>query len=137
MPLRILIVDDQWMARNAIRVALRFCRTNDLEIVGEAEDGPTALDMARQLEPDVVTMDIDLPGMSGLEATRRLKAERPQVQVVVVTLHAERRYRREAAEAGAASCIDKMRLIDELPTCLDNLYQLGAERTVPGEKHIP
>ncbi len=137
MPLRILIVDDHWMAREAIRTALRFCRSAELEIVGEAGDGTTALDMARRLEADVVTMDIDLPDMSGLEVTRMLMAERPQIKVVVVTLHTERCYRREAAEAGAVSCIDKMRLIDELPCCLDNLYELAAERPVRGEKLIP
>ncbi len=134
MPLRILNVDDHWMARNAIRTALRFCRSAQFEIVGEAEDGTTALDMARRLKPNVVTMDIGLPDMSGLEAICKLKAERPQVHAVMVTVHTERRYRREAAGAGAVSCIGKMHLIDELPGCLDNLYELAAERSVQGVK---
>ncbi len=121
MRLRILVVDDHPMARGAVRMALEFCRTAQPEIVGEAGDGATAIELARRLKPDVVTMDIGLPDISGMEVIRRLKAERSLVKMVVVTLHEDRRYREEAAKAGAISYITKEHLIDELPCCLDHL----------------
>ncbi len=92
MRLRILVVDDHPMARDAVRTALGFCRTAQPEIVGEAADGATAIELARRLKPDVVTMDIGLPDISGMEVIRRLKAEKPLIKTVVVTLHEERRY---------------------------------------------
>ena len=121
MSLRILVLDDHPLAREAIRTALQFCRCAQPEIVGEAGDGATAIELARQLKPDVVTVDIGLPDISGLEVIRRLKAEEPHVEIVVVTLHEGREYRTEAVEAGAISYITKEHLINELPGCLDRL----------------
>ncbi len=86
-----MVVDDHPRARDAIRTALLFCHSRQAEIVGEAADGATAIEMARQLAPDVITMDIGLPDMSGLEVTCRLKMELPRVGVVV-TVHEEREY---------------------------------------------
>ncbi len=105
MSLRILVVDDHSMARDAIKIALRFCRSDQPEIVGEAADGATAIELARRLKPDVVTVDIGLPDISGLEVIRRLKVEKPLLKTVVVTLHEDRHYREEAAKAGAISYI--------------------------------
>ncbi|MFQ5879043.1 MAG: response regulator transcription factor, partial [Dehalococcoidia bacterium] len=121
MPLRILIVDDHRLARDAVRTAVGFCRSGQPDIVGEAADGATAIELARRLKPDVITMDIGLPDMMGLEVTRRLKAEMPQVKVVVVTVHKDREYQEEAVKAGAVSYITKEHLIHELPSCLDHL----------------
>lgn len=121
MSLRILIVDDHRLAREAIRTALRFCHSVDPEIVGEAADGATALELARELHPDVITMDIGLPDMNGLEATRRLKAVIPGVRVVVVTVQKEPAYHEEATGAGAMALVTKDRLMDDLPGCLDHL----------------
>ncbi len=104
-----------------IKTALRFCRSGEPEIVGEAADAATAFEMARELAPHVITMDISLPDINGLEATRELMKEAPELQVVVVTMHGEREYRRAAMEAGAAHFIDKMHLIDELPAYLDRV----------------
>ncbi len=132
MSLRILIVDDHRVAREAIRIALQFCRPGLPEIVGEAADGATALEMARRLTPDVITMDIGLPDIKGLEVTRRLKAELPQVRVIVVTVHEERVYREEAIRVGAVAYITKERLLQELPGCLE---QLAGQRSVRGAEH--
>lgn len=125
MRLRVLVVDDHPIARGAVRTALGFCRTAQPEIVGEAADGATAIELARRLKPEVVTMDIGLPDISGMEVIRRLKAEKSLVKMVVVTLHEDRRYREEAAKAGAISYITKEHLIDELPCCLDHLAAQG------------
>ena len=120
MSLKILIVDDHRLARSAIRTAMRFCRLQP-QIVGEATDGATAIELARQLAPDVITMDITLPDMNGLEVTRRLNEEMPQIKVVMVTMHEDREYREAAAEAGAVSYVTKDQLIDGLAICLDRL----------------
>ncbi len=124
MSLRILIVDDHRLARDAIRTALRFCHSAQPDMVGEAADGATAIELARRLNPDVITMDIGLPDIEGLEVTRRLKAEMPHVKVVMVTVQEGQWYREEAVKAGAVSYITKGHLIDELPSCLDHLAGL-------------
>ena len=79
MRLRILVVDDHVLARNSIRTAMRFCKCAQIEIVGEAEDGATAIELAQRLMPDVVTMDIGLPEVSGLAVTRRFKEDNPNL----------------------------------------------------------
>ncbi len=124
-PFKVLIVDDHSLARQAIRMALRFCRSGPLEIVGEAADGATAIELARRLAPNIITVDIGLPDMSGLEVARRLKREVPQAKVVMVTIHEERQYREEAVKAGAAFYVTKGHLIDELPPCLNHLVDQG------------
>ncbi len=121
MPLRILIVDDHPLARDAIRTTLQFCHFAQPQVVGEAQDGTTALEMARQLHPDVITLDIGLPDIDGLKVAGKLKAEMPQVKVVMVTMHEEQGYREEAIKAGAVSYITKGRLMDDLPGCLEHL----------------
>lgn len=121
MPLRTLIVDDHWLARDAIRTALRFCRSVEPEVVGEASDGATALEMARELRPDVITMDIGLPDMDGLEVARRLQAAMPGTAIVIVTVQKGEAYQQEAAGAGAGVFITKDRLIEDLPGYLDRL----------------
>ncbi len=134
MSLRILIVDDHRMAREAIHTALEFCRSGQYEVVGEAADGGTAIALAHQLHPDVITMDIGLPDMTGLEVTRRLKAEMPQVRVVMVTMHKDRLYQEEAFKSGAVSYITKEHLIDELPRCLDYLASQRYSQSAKCEK---
>lgn len=136
MSLRVLIVDDHRLAREAIRTAVLFCRSGHPEIVGEAADGATAFELARRLHPDVITMDINLPDMKGLDVTRKLRAEMPHTKVVVVTMYEEREYQEEAVKAGAISYINKEHLIEELPACLDNLAgrcsALGADHKKRG-----
>ena len=124
MSLRILIVDDHWLSRDAIRTAVKFCSGNQPEIVGEAADGTSGLELARTLHPDVVTMDVSLPDISGLEVTRLISTEMPEVKVVVVSMHSDWEYQQEAVKAGASSYISKMHLIDELPAFLDHLAEM-------------
>ena len=121
MSLKILIVDDHRLSREAIRTALKFCNGDQPEIVGEAADGANGLELARTLHPDVVTMDVSLPDINGLEVTRRISAEMPDVKIVVVSMHSDWEYQHAAIKAGASSYISKMHLIDELPACLNQL----------------
>ena len=104
-PARVLLVDDHDMIRRGLRRVLGT--QPDLEVVGEAADGREALEQARRLRPDVVLMDVRMPVMDGLEATRRLKAEMPGVCVLMVTAYEESGYLLEAIQAGAAGYVPK------------------------------
>jgi len=84
-PVRILICDDHPVVRSGLRGLLRS--QPDFEVVGEAEDGVRAAALARRLDPDVVLMDLRMPAMDGVEATGKIKAERPQTQVLVLTTY--------------------------------------------------
>jgi DNA-binding NarL/FixJ family response regulator len=104
-PARVLIADDHDVVRQGFRLVLGS--QPDLEVVGEASDGREALERARRLRPDLVLMDVTMPVMDGLEATRRLKAEMPGVCVLMFTSHEEPEYLLEAIEAGAAGYVLK------------------------------
>jgi DNA-binding NarL/FixJ family response regulator len=99
--MRVLIADDQALARAGFRMILES--QEDIEIVGEAEDGAQAVTLARELAPDVVLMDIRMPGLDGLEATRRLLLDGPNgTHVLVLTTFDADEYVYEALKAGAA-----------------------------------
>ena len=103
---RVLIVDDQEPFRLAARMVVEA--TDGFEVAGEAESGEESIELARQLQPDLVLMDVNLPGINGLEATRRILEESGQVVVVLVlsTYEADE-YAPRATEAGAAAYIPK------------------------------
>jgi DNA-binding NarL/FixJ family response regulator len=104
-PARVLLADDHDVIRQGFRLVLGS--QPDLEVVGEASDGREAIERARRLRPDLVLMDVIMPVMDGLEATRRLKAEMPQVCVLMFTSHEEPEYLLEAIDAGAAGYVLK------------------------------
>ena len=104
-PARIVLADDQELIRLGIRTVLS--RQEGLEIVGEASDGREALQLCRRLVPDVILMDVEMPEMDGLEATRRIKAELPSTSVLVLTAHDDPDYLLEAVQAGAAGYVLK------------------------------
>ena len=128
-PIRVLIADDHDVVRRGFSLVLGT--QSDLELVGEAADGQEALDQALRLRPDVVLMDVAMPRMGGLEATRRLKARLPQVCVLVVTSHEEPEYLLEAIEAGAAGYVLKgapmTRLIGALRRVMEGESPLDQE----------
>lgn len=98
MPIRILIAEDQQLVRQGLAALLK---AEDIEIVGEAEDGEVAVDMARSQRPDIVLMDLSMPVLDGVEATRRIKRVAPQIKVLILTVaNCERRVA-EALAAGA------------------------------------
>jgi DNA-binding NarL/FixJ family response regulator len=108
--IRLLIADDRLGARVGLRALLATC--SQVEVVGEAADGQEAVRLVRQHSPEVVLMDVRMPGVDGLEATRILKREAPSVRVVVLTLYGS--YRGEALAAGADAFLLKGCATDEL-----------------------
>jgi len=103
--LRILVVDDHELVRDGIRSTLQ--PHSDLQIIGEADNGEDAVTMVSELKPDLVIMDVGLPGISGLEATRQIKSENPTVPVLILTIHDEDEYIIPLLEAGAAGYLQK------------------------------
>ena len=103
--LRVLLVDDQSLFRGAVKALLGT--RPELEVVGEAEDGPSSVDMAARLRPDVVLMDVTLPGCDGMEATRQIRQANPQVTVLLLSGYSSDSVRAQAEQAGAAGLIDK------------------------------
>ncbi|MDQ3864748.1 MAG: response regulator transcription factor [Actinomycetota bacterium] len=104
-PARLLIVDDHDLVRESTQVMLEG--EPDLEVVGEAVNGRHALELCRQLRPDVVLMDVRMPEMDGLTATRAIKEEMPAISVLMVSAYESEDYRREAASVGAAGYVLK------------------------------
>ncbi len=104
-PVRVLIAEDQALVREGIRVLLSG--KPDLQVVGEAKDGREALELCRELRPDLVLMDVRMPRMDGIEATRAIKDELPTVSVLMVTNHQDPDYLFEAIRAGAAGYVLK------------------------------
>ena len=97
--IRVLLADDHTILRDGIRALLED--QQDIEVIGEAEDGQTAVKMAAQLDPDIVIMDIAMPLLNGLEATRHIRRDSPQVKVLILTMHDNEEYIRQVLAAGA------------------------------------
>ena len=105
MTIRILLVDDHSVVRQGLRLFLKY--EPELEVVGEAADGAEALRLARELKPDVVLMDVKMPGIGGLEATRKLMRSHPDMKVVAVTVCEEDPFPTRLLQAGAAGYMTK------------------------------
>lgn len=101
----ILLVDDHRILREGLRALLE--RRHDLEVIAEAEDGRTAVELARTLRPHLVIVDVTMPGLNGIEATRRIKAEVPGVRVIALSMHAEAKLVGSMLTAGAAGYLLK------------------------------
>ena len=114
--LRILLADDHEPFRKQVRNLLR--KKSGLELVGEAGDGEEAVRLARELEPAVVIMDVLMPRLNGIEATRRITTESPSVKVIALSMHGDEGFRRAMLDAGAATYLLKDNVLHELPRAL-------------------
>ena len=110
--MRVLLAENHETVREGLKMIID--REPDMEIVGEAADGHEAIDRALHLEPNVIVMDISMPGLNGLKATRKLKAVRPEIQVVALTRHREGGYLQELLQAGASGYVLKQSSSEEL-----------------------
>lgn len=124
MSTKILLVDDHELVRQGIAAMLGGA--SDLEVVGHARTGREAIEIARKALPDIVLMDVRMPDMDGLEATRKIKEERPRTAVVMVTMHDNAAYLREAVQAGAAGYLLKNLSRDELIDAIRQVASGGA-----------
>jgi DNA-binding NarL/FixJ family response regulator len=115
-PIRVLLVDDHAMVRRGMRDFLEL--HDDIEIVGEAVDGGDAIEQARALRPDIVVMDLMMPGIDGIEATARIRADLPDVEVIALTSFVEEARVLAAIEAGAAGFLLKDAEADELAAAI-------------------
>ncbi|MBI2853154.1 MAG: response regulator transcription factor [Chloroflexi bacterium] len=114
--IRLLVVDDHTLMRDGIR-ALLSC-DDEIEVVGEASDGKEAIEKEQQLTPDLVVMDIVMPVMDGLEATRRIRKNNPNSKVLILTQHDGREFILAAIKAGAAGYVPKKAAGSELLTAI-------------------
>lgn len=118
--IKVLVVDDHTVVRDGIKVVLRLQR--DIELVGEAENGEEAVEKALRLMPDVVVMDIVMPVMNGLEATRRIVKERPETKVIMLTQYDDEENMLMAKEVGALGFIPKRSASDRLISSIREVY---------------
>lgn len=116
MTIRLLLVDDHKVVRSGLRMLLEG--ELDVEIVGEAGTARAALDLVKILQPDVVLMDIGLPDLSGIDATREIKKLYPQTAVVALTIHEDEEYFFKMLEAGASGYVPKRAAPEELLTAI-------------------
>ena len=114
--IRLLLVDDHQVVRAGLRML--FQAEKDMEIVGEVDSGEEALKAVRDLQPDVVLMDVVMSGMSGIEATRRIKEANPQTAVLALTMHEDEQYFFEMLQAGAAGYVPKRAAPDDLVSAI-------------------
>lgn len=122
--IRVLLVDDHMIVRVGLKALINA--EPDMEVIGEAENGAEGVAAAVALRPDVVVMDISMPVMDGLEATRRIRQERPEVQVLILTVHAHEKYLFPVLKAGAAGYVLKSTVDTELLDAIRTVARGGA-----------
>jgi two-component system invasion response regulator UvrY len=124
--IRVLIVDDHELVRTGIKRILED--TRDIRVVAEASTGEEALGLVREHRPDVVLMDVNMPGIGGLEATRKLIQSHPELRVIVVTIHVDEPYPTRLLEAGASGYLTKGCAVDEIVDAIQVVHR--------GERYI-
>jgi DNA-binding NarL/FixJ family response regulator len=119
--IRVLLVDDHAILREGIKALLE--KQDDIEVVAEAADGREAIPKAVQFRPDVVVLDISMPTMDGLESTRQMKRENPDIKVLVLTMHDNEEYFFQLLRAGASGYVTKKSVSRELVSAIEAVYR--------------
>jgi DNA-binding NarL/FixJ family response regulator len=122
--IRVVLADDHAILREGLRSLLSL--QEDIDVIGEASDGQAAIELVSRLRPDVVVMDIAMPVMDGLEATRRLKQEHPETRVLILTQHDNREYVFSLLQAGASGYVLKRAGGAEVITAIRSVFKEGA-----------
>jgi len=118
-----MIVDDHTIVRKGIRSLLE--NNEEIEIVGEAENGNETIDKFRQVIPDIVLMDFAMPILNGLEATRRIKKQFPEVKVLILSMYKDEEYIINCMKAGALGYVNKQTTPEDLLKAIDTVYKGG------------
>lgn len=116
MPVRVMLVDDHDIVRTGLKSYLET--QENIEIVAEACNGKEAIDLISMAKPDVVVMDISMPDMDGLDATRKLKAMSPDLHILALTIHSDKQHFFEMLSAGASGYLTKQAAADELVSAI-------------------
>jgi len=119
--IRVLLVDDHAILREGIKALLE--KQDDIEVVAEAADGREAIPKVDQFRPDVVVLDISMPTMDGLESTRQIKRENPDIKVLVLTMHDNEEYFFQLLRAGASGYVTKKSVSRELVSAIEAVYR--------------
>jgi len=112
MTIRVLIADDHQIVRQGLRTLLE--KEPDLKVVAQSEDGRTTVRLARELAPEIIIMDVAMPDLNGIEATRQIVSEMPQVKVIALSMYADRRFVANMLKAGASGYLLKDCAYEEL-----------------------
>ena len=123
MSIKVLIADDHGIVREGLHSLIG--KQSDMEIVGEADDGRKALELVRELEPDVVIMDISMPNLNGVDATSHIVREFPKTKVIALSMHSSSMFVADMIKAGASGYILKDCLFDELATAIKTVFEGG------------
>lgn len=121
--LRIILAEDHIVVREGLKMLLNA--QPDMEVVGEADDGKAAVQMALEHQPDVLVMDISMPELSGAQATRQLKRLLPKLKILVLSVHADKSYLRELLKAGASGYVLKRAAAEELINAIHTVAKEG------------
>ncbi len=123
MGIKILLADDHKIMREGLRSLIE--KNSKFEIVGEAEDGRTTVKLAQDLAPDIIIMDIGMPDLNGIEATRRIKAIVPKIRIIALSMYYDKRFVSGMLEAGASGYLRKDSGLDELVTAIQAVAENG------------
>lgn len=121
--MRVVIADDHGIVREGLRSLLD--KQPDVEVVGEGDDGQTAVQLTDSLCPDIVIMDMSMPNLNGIEATRLILKQNPATRVIILSMHSDRQIVKETLEAGASAYVQKTHLFDEMRRALETVMEGG------------
>ena len=135
--IKVLIVDDIKDTRDNLRRLLQF--EEEITVIGDASNGQEAVVQVKQFRPDIILMDINMPGMDGIQATEKISVDFPQIGIIILSVQGEQEYLRKAMSAGARGYLIKPPSNDELIHTIYHVYELGlkgSQGSAVGEEHV-
>jgi two-component system response regulator NreC len=124
MSIRIILADDHKITRQGLRSLID--ESNDMEVIAEAENGRDAVELARQLKPDVIIMDVSMPDLNGVEATRQIVQDNPQMKIIALSMHSDTLFVSEMLKSGASGYLLKDCAFEELEQAIRTVTESKA-----------